>query len=232
MSTDNAISDRAAPVAFAGGERQNSKKRLRTESAFTLVEVLAAVGVVAILAALLVPTAAAVRETAQRFETKARFQQWALAMEEFRTEYGYYPDVSTDGLIDPLKFLGALTARDHTGSALAGNALCGNVRKLRFYTAGGKELQRDAAGLPLPEILDGFENSQIVALADRDGDGSIRGLELVRKSLAAGNARDGFSPIVAAPEQELAEGSVIHARIAFYSVGAGERSDRFILSWK
>lgn len=55
------------------------------------MELLAVLGVIALLAAILVPAADGVRVASHRAATRARFAQWIAAIESFRAEYGHYP---------------------------------------------------------------------------------------------------------------------------------------------
>src|SRR5471030_2679442 len=59
--------------------------------AFTLLELLTVIALIGILAALLFPGIHAARIAADRARTRVQFNQWAAALEGFRSEYGYYP---------------------------------------------------------------------------------------------------------------------------------------------
>ena len=64
----------------------------RRPAGFTVLELLGVMTIIAILAALLLPTLGAARSAAQRAKTRAQFAQWAAALEQYRQEYGYFPD--------------------------------------------------------------------------------------------------------------------------------------------
>jgi type II secretory pathway pseudopilin PulG len=64
-------------------------KRKRT--GFTVVEVLAAVGIIALMIGLLIPALSMVRNTAKETKQKAQFATIELALTAFKNDYGDYP---------------------------------------------------------------------------------------------------------------------------------------------
>ncbi len=58
---------------------------------FTLVELLAALGIIALLAGLLIPAMSMVRRTAKETKQKAQFTTIELALTAFKNDYGDYP---------------------------------------------------------------------------------------------------------------------------------------------
>ncbi len=64
-------------------------KRKRT--GFTVVEVLAAVGIIALMVGLLIPALSMVRDTARQTKQKAQFTTIELALTAFKNDYGDYP---------------------------------------------------------------------------------------------------------------------------------------------
>ena len=58
---------------------------------FTLVEILTAIAVVAILLALLIPALTAVQDTAMRVKQRTQFHSIEVALETFSTDTGDYP---------------------------------------------------------------------------------------------------------------------------------------------
>jgi len=183
----------------------------------------------AVLAGLLIPTSTAVRNAALRVRGKTQFKQWSLALEEFRSEYGHYPQVAVSGVMDTSRFLAALTGRDHQGLSVTGSAAVGNIRGLRFYTLSTGELVGSEEGIPRAELKDAFGNSRIGVLMDWNGDGFISGDEYVLQALPAGNSYTGFSPPIVPPRQ--GESARISARVALYSVGAGRGPEDYLCSW-
>ncbi|MFO1446720.1 MAG: hypothetical protein U1F61_00975 [Opitutaceae bacterium] len=202
-----------------------------SRAAFSLVELLGVLAVVAVLGGILLPVTAQVRGFALKVRTRSTFAQWALAFEQFRADTGAYPQVVVDGRLEVTRFLGALCAQSPSGGPAAAEALQGNVRRTRYLEIAPDEWIPDGRGGG--ELVDGFGNSQIVVLIDADGDGLIRGDERVRLALARGNTRDGLagSPLPTDPDL-AAEGGVIRAGVAFYSAGRGQAGSDYVLSWK
>jgi len=67
------------------------RKKTHNENGFTLVEILTAMAVIAILLALLIPALSAIEETATKVKQKAQFNGIEVAMEAFYTDTGDYP---------------------------------------------------------------------------------------------------------------------------------------------
>jgi len=200
--------------------------------AFSLVEMLVCIAVAAMLYGLIVPTTAAIRGAAGRHQSRVRFNQWRLAIEEFRTEYGHLPDVATGGRLDPGKMLAALTGCDSKGSPVPAEDLQGNIRRIRFHAFGAGELILVTGTMHGAELVDGNGNSQIGVLIDRDEDGAIHGSEVVAVPVASGNSRDGFTAPFTQPASAVGPGVSIPARIAFYSTGSGRDPEGFVYSWR
>jgi prepilin-type N-terminal cleavage/methylation domain-containing protein len=201
------------------------------QRAFTLIELLTVIAIIGILAGILIPTVSGVRNTAKKAETKVRFSQWAAAMEQYRQEYGYYPAVTSSNLLAPTPFLAALTGRDYLGEPFTANALNGNTKSVAFYSVSESEFVKDATGAATNELTDAFGNSEIVILTDVDGNGVIKGNELVQKNVRSGNSRDGFGSSLA-PDAESFPAAGIRAGVIFYSAGKGSTAGDIVYSWK
>ncbi len=65
--------------------------RTRDRAAFTLVELLVVIGIIAILAAMLLPALTAARTRAQETSTRSLIQQAEIAAQSFFNDYGDYP---------------------------------------------------------------------------------------------------------------------------------------------
>lgn len=64
----------------------------RTLPAFTLVEVVTAIAIIAILAAILVPAFSLAMKTAMNVKQKGQFNSINIALEAYRTDFGDYPE--------------------------------------------------------------------------------------------------------------------------------------------
>ena len=171
-----------------------SRSREQRQAAFTLLELLAVVAIIGILAAIVIPTTAAVRVSALRARSRVQLVQWALAVELFREEYGAYPAFPVSAKVNA----GAATAlsgvhpyhdllagRRRDGSALpqtAGPAVEGvpppeaqNLRRVAFVRFATGDLFGSDAPTPAEVGLlhDAFGNTDLVVLVDRNEDGWI-----------------------------------------------------------
>jgi prepilin-type N-terminal cleavage/methylation domain-containing protein len=196
--------------------------------AFTLIELLTVIAIIGILAGILIPTVGAVKKSANKSKTKVQFSQWASAVELFKQEYGYYPDIATDNKLDPTKFFAALTGKDYAGAAVTD--LNGNKRKLSFYSAADSELVKNATtGAVTNEIMDAFGNSQIAVYIDTDLDGIVIP---VADKLNVGNSVEGSTANANSPTASDFPSSGVRAGAVFYSAGNGSSANDYVLSWK
>ena len=192
-------------------------------SAFTLIELLTVIAVIGILAAIIIPTVSDARAAPTRAKTKAQFSQWAAAMELFRQEYGFYPDIAINGLVDSERFAAELTGRTLTGAAVAGGAW-GNGKGISFYSLGADELSEDGT-----RLVDGFGNTVIALRTDSNRDGLINDSDLGSWVGVNGAEERSFIPTEV-------DGAVpangVRAKVVFYSGGRGRDSSDMILSWR
>jgi type II secretory pathway pseudopilin PulG len=89
----------------------------RKRTGFTVVELLAALGIIALLIGLLLPALSMVKNTARETKQKAQFATIELALMAFKNDYGDYPP--SDGLISPGQY------RDYCGAQKLTEALVG-----------------------------------------------------------------------------------------------------------
>jgi len=205
--------------------------------AFTLIELLAVIAVIGILAALIFPSVGAARKSAGRAKTKVQFNQWAAAIEGFRSEYGYYPAFDASALVNggaagvptgEHLFHDVLAGRKRDGSALGATAATQNRKRITFYSFGEGEFM--SATSAAPHLLrDAFENTSIAVLVDRNLDGVINATdyrEWPRVQTAAG---DWLRPTAA----EIPV-SGLRAGVAFYCADpdASAANPRLVVSWK
>lgn len=208
-------------------------KRALCRRAFTLVELLTVIAVLGILAAILVPVVGRAQDSARRAQVKTQFAQWAVAIEAFRAEYGYYPNFAASpaaplpaacGVNDvPGLFVQTLAGRRADGAApdLA-RALAANPRRVAFLGFAADELG-DGAN---PLVRDACGNTDIVVLVDRDGDGLIPAPSPLPGVLSAETGR------TLAPDAAAFPAGGVRAGVLFYSAGAGRNAEDIVYSWR
>lgn len=191
---------------------------------FTLIELLTVLAVLGILAGIVIPTVGGARNAADRATTKARFNQWAAAMELYRQEYGFYPAIDRDGHLDTARFVAELTGRTLTGDSVRGDPAWRNRRGLSFYTLAADDL--DETGT---RLVDAFGNTDIAVRVDSNRDGRIDASDTGAWVTVAGAAAVGLSPM-ARPEALPSTG--VHAGVVFYSAGRGRDETDLVMSWR
>ena len=160
----------------------NSEKR--KNNAFTLIELLTVIAVIAILSSILIPTASSVIRQSRIASYKATLWQYITAIEQFKAEYNYYPQVYVDDVNDngrigfstisnSQKFVETLSGRAHnTGNPIEEG---GNYRKIQFYSFSEKEFVDNGNGnYSSNRLSDPFNNTNINIMIDVNGDGIIR----------------------------------------------------------
>ena len=198
--------------------------RPASKRAFTLIELLTVIAIIAILAAIIIPTVGGARNSAIRAKTKAQFGQWAAAMELYRQEYGFYPAITSGGKVDTTKFAPELSGRTLAGTSVNENTAYGNRKGLNFYALAIGDLDADGTTL-----VDAFGNTEIGVRVDTNRDGIINSADTGSWTTVTGLAGESYAPT------EL-EGAVptngVRARIVFYSAGLGRDPSDLILSWQ
>jgi prepilin-type N-terminal cleavage/methylation domain-containing protein len=209
---------RTSPAARRGG--------------FTLIELLTVMAVLGILAAILIPTVAGANTSAKRAKTKVMFSQWALAIEGFRQEYGYYPtflvskvnaEWGSANLARIVQFQEVLTGKPYDGgSSFASTSESGsspqNPKRIQFLSFGQGEITEN-------KIQDAFGNTDIVVLVDKNQDGMIRIQTAANNDYSTGDPD--FPPNPTLPDNSTLPspapaGTIIRATVAFYSAGEGQ----------
>ncbi|MEO7600041.1 MAG: type II secretion system protein [Opitutus sp.] len=199
---------------------------------FTVIELLTVVAIVGVLLAILIPSMSSARVAAKKAETRVRFNQWVMAIQSFRAEYGFYPvfDASNtvNGGADATDHLfhDVLAGRKRGGSSLtAGSAAAiQNKRLISFHAFTESELvERNSS--PPDLLCDAFGSTDIAVLIDRNLDGIINLAEIPDGLPEVNGVRPG---VVDFPS------TGIRASVAFYSLAPGSSAEvpHFICSWK
>lgn len=153
---------------------------------FTLVELLTVIAIIGILAGILIPVVGAARKSANKAKTRAQFNQWGTALQAYRAEYGYWPQIEgwtggSDGRIGleskSEDFVQALTGRPIESGGSFDSDL--NRRRIPFYTFSESEWFRDDGDNPEPgKVADAFGNPDIHVAVDVNNDGRIESGQL------------------------------------------------------
>ena len=147
--------------------------------AFTIIELLTVVAIIAILSSILIPVAGGIIRQSRIAASKARLWQYITAIEQFKAEYNYYPTVHSDGgsgngLIDlsvtatSRDFIETLSGRDSNGDPINEG---GNYRSIQFYDFSEDEFEDEDSDTD--QLSDQFNNIEIFIMIDVDGDGLI-----------------------------------------------------------
>lgn len=207
---------------------------------FTLIELLTVIAIIGILAGIIIPTTGAVRTAAKKTRVKSQFAQFGVAIENFRSEYGYYPNFSTTttGTIPtkaklnevPGLFYKTLTGKKSDGTALNTatqpdkRAAEFNTKRMSYYSFSNEE----ASSVADPIIVDAFGNEDIAIVVDRDLNGVIPAVDIRSISVAAAAANGGGSYTIAAGDVPDA----VRAGVVFISAGKDATGNSIIYSWK
>jgi type II secretory pathway pseudopilin PulG len=202
-----------------------------------LLELLIVISLIGLLAALLFPGLHSARVAANRAKTRVQFNQWAAALEGFRSEYGYYPVLHSSNLVNPPGqstdpaavhlFHDVLAARRRDGSALpafvaGANSQFPEVQNRKLI---GFHSFADADFTSAKLLRDAFDHTEIAVLVDRNLDGVIKADDY-----------GGTLPAVGGMTPQAADFPVagIRAGVIFYSAApeATTYNPGFIFSWK
>lgn len=196
---------------------------------FTLLEVLVALGILSVLAALLLPSLGELRHQALKAQTRLQFERLRSAVLEFRAEYGHWPRVAPAGVLETDRVDSALAGRSRGDEPAPGEGELLNQRSIQFFHTEpwDRIFLRDGSA----RLVDAFGNAEIGFMTDEDFDGRIVGDELVARPLRAGNPKDGWRRAPALPENFIPP-TGIEASVAWYSPGRGEQPSDYLASWR
>lgn len=227
--------------------------RARSGAAFTLVELLTVVAIIGLLAALLVPTAAAARNAANRARSRTQFSQWAAGCEMFRQEYGMYPRIARSGsemlinhaaTANPAQehlFHDTLTGQRRDPGAINWTATRPdrdppfaerqNSRRVRmvgfgegdFVTAADVAAGQNVA-VELHLLRDAFHNTVVGVVMDANLDGVINAQD-APGGYPAVTPRDGGPAIRPSALIPETPGGGLHAGVLFYSAPPGATTE-------
>jgi prepilin-type N-terminal cleavage/methylation domain-containing protein len=251
----------ALDSALDGESARFSQSGLRgnPSRAFTLIELLTVVAILGILSAIIIPTVAGARNSASKARTRAQFSQWASAFEQFKQEYGTYPQLSPNAALKVVNPTG--TSTQVTGNHLFHDILAGvrrdgmpltgtggnppvaadqNRRRIRFVSFTDSDFVTPAditAGRATTAqqwlIRDAFYNTSIAVVTDSNLDGVINGRD----------STGGFPPVTPAgsttpqirPTTVVTTGTTggTHAGVLFYCAPPGATTELdLIMSWR
>ncbi len=223
-------------------------------SGFTVLELLTVVVILAVLAAILIPTLGGGRNAALRAQTRVQFSQWAAAFESHRQEYGSYPPfpsrrasalINEGVTADPRAshwFHDALAGVRRDGTSVAPDSsteYSPNSRGIRFHFFHSGELVGPAdvaaghnSSDDLNLIRDAFHHTSIAVVVDANRDGMITAAD-VPEGLPAVAAPDGGPELSPSGLGEGTSAAAIRAGVIFYTAGPGATTaDDLILSWR
>lgn len=228
---------------------------------FSLVEILTVIAIIGILVAIIVPASSVAHTSALRAKTRVQFSQWAMAIESFRQEYGYYPTFgssdtrwvvnapgtsTTMSAVHPFHDILAGRRRDGTAlpTARPNNSTQPppenqNPRRIAFINFTEADMfpstWTDTARRNL--LRDAFDNYEIAVLVDKNMDGVIR---------MGGSGSDYANPPTVRPAEgataslspsttDFPRGNTggVRASVIFYSaMPRANDSSQLIMSWK
>lgn len=100
----------------------------RGRTAFTLIELLIVMGVIAVLAALILPAGKTIKERATRNKVKTELRQLQLFIDSYKDKLGFYPpDNPGNGSLNQLYFELGGTTKTNSGAGEAYKTLDGSI---------------------------------------------------------------------------------------------------------
>lgn len=201
-------------------------------SAFTVIELLTVIAILGVLVAILIPTVSSSREAAAKARTRVQFNQWAVAIASFRSEYGYYPlldaSLKVNGGADEVNHLfhDVLAGKKRNGAALSAGSSAASQNKKQLSFCWFSEADFTDSSSATPDLLqNSLGETDIAVLIDRNLDGVINNVDYGETLPAVDGIR---------PDATDFPTAGIRAAVVFYSAGprATVGAPQFIFSWK
>ena len=152
---------------------------MKKRNAFTLIELLIVISIIAVMAGLLMPAISTAQTRAKKMTSKNFMVQLATAIERYKADYGFYPEILTEkdrvNLGDgnnSENLIKSLTGKNPDGTALSNSDRNKYNRRMISY------IDFDNTTLIKKNnkwtIIDGFGNPNIYICVDKTGAGSIK----------------------------------------------------------
>lgn len=235
------------------------RSRLAGCHGFTILELLTVMGVILVLLGIIIPTISGARTSANKAKARSQFAQWGAAFENFRQEYGVYPQFATAAqskMVNPVGTSTATTGNHLFHDTLAGKhrdgsvlptatgtnpppAVVQNPRRISFVTFTDSDFilaadvtAGNATNAQLNFIRDPFFNTSIAVVTDTDLNGLINSRDATG-GYPTVTVAGGTTTIRPTTVVTTAATGGIHAGVIFYSAppGATVEAD-LIMSWK
>ncbi|HUG10796.1 MAG TPA: type II secretion system protein [Opitutaceae bacterium] len=206
-----------------------------------MIELLTVIAIIGILASILIPTVGKVRESARKAKVRTQLSQWTVAIETFRSEYGFYPDFKnlsgskvnggtfSSTFSAPHYFHDVLGGRRRDGSSPASPASTdplgqgSNRKRIVFATIGPDEITTGG------KITDGFGNEDIAIILDTNYDGVIPAADITSISVQAGSPASGSSY---SPPSAKVPSAGVRAGVVLFTAGPGNSANDIVYSWQ
>ena len=146
-----------------------------------MIEIITVIAIIAIMLAMIIPLAGGARRQFAITQTKARFHRYSLALEQFKSEYGSYPNLGASPIsinTPPARFVQLMTGKNLSGGAIDDPVAAAlNSKGLSFLQFSADEITTDG------QLVDGFGGTNITLYFDADGDGFLDNLTNIRGNI-------------------------------------------------
>lgn len=153
----------------------------KTKRAFTLVELMIVISIIGILVGLLTPMISSAQKRAMTTTSRAFFTSLATSLEQYRSEYGFFPTfltqrdrVNLDDGINSENFVKSVSGRDPEGLPLSqSDRREFNRRGKMFFEFNAQNLVRRGKSTKW-SVVDTLGNPNLYVCVDADNDGFIK----------------------------------------------------------